>query len=70
MAECKVVGNDPITIPALTGGFTTGRKITFTTPSGTVGIVKVTDQQVGDGSWKTMIQTECDKLESINRLGQ
>lgn len=70
MADCKVVGNEPITLPSLVGGFTPGRRITFTTPSGTVGVVKVTDAQVSDGSWKDLIQAECAKLESINNLGQ
>ena len=70
MAQCEVIGNQPVTLPSLVGGFERGRKITFKTPSGTVGIVNVTDAQVVDGSWQGIIEAECAKLEAINRFGQ
>jgi hypothetical protein len=70
MAQCEVIGNSPVTIPSLVGGFDRGRRITFKTPSGTVGIVQVTDAQIADGSWQKMLEDECAKLEAINRFGQ
>lgn len=70
MANCKVVGNEPITLPSIIGGYTTGRRITFTTPRGTVGVVKVTDAQVTDGSWEDAVSVECAKLEAIDSMGQ
>jgi len=70
MPNCKVIGNEPVTMPSPTGGFRSGRKITFQLPSGTIGIVKVTDAQVTDGTWEQAIEAECAKLSAIDRLGQ
>jgi len=67
MTTFTVRANEPVTLPLLTGGFTTGRKITFQTAEGCIGVVKVPDSLSID-EIRATIQTEADRLDTINGL--
>lgn len=67
MTGFKVIGNDHITLSSVTGGFQSGRKITFQIDDGAIGVVKVPDSLSVDDIRAT-IQTEADRLDLLNNL--
>lgn len=67
MTSFEILANEPITMSSVTGGFTTGRKITFKTNEGCTGIVKVADSLSVDDIRST-IMAEAQRLNDINGL--